>query len=141
MLYRDIPDDVSSLLQERISGLDELKTLLLVSSDASKRWTASSVAAHFGRRTLWMEVVLEKLCATALLVGEGDGSERRFVYRPDTPTLDAAVRSLAEVYDTQRVNVVLMLSNKAMDRIRQAASRSFACALVTTRNDRDDELG
>jgi hypothetical protein len=134
-LYRDIPDDVWNLLQDRITGLDELKTLLLVSGDPSKSWTASSVAAHLGTRTLWIDVVLAKLCAAGLLVGEGEEAERRFWYRPDTPALAAAVGSLAEIYDHQRVNVILILSHKAMNRIRQAAFRTFAGALVSRRNE------
>jgi hypothetical protein len=79
--------------------------------------------------------VLAKLCAAALLVGEGEGTERRFSYRPETPALAAAVRSLAEIYDQQRVNVILILSNKAMNRIRQAAYRTFASSLVPKRNE------
>jgi hypothetical protein len=136
---RELPDDVWLLLQDRITGLDELKALLLASGDPSKSWTVSAIGKHLGTRTPWTETVLEKLCAAALLVTEGEGPARRFSYRPQTPDLAAAVSTLATIYDDNRTKIVSILSHNAMTRIRQSAFHTFAGAWMTKRDEEDED--
>jgi hypothetical protein len=127
---RKLPDDVLGLLHERVTSLEELKTLLLLHGDPSQRWTASIVAMQLGLPESWSEPALEKLCLAELLVGQGKGSEREFSYRPATDALGKAVSSLAEIYEVSRVDVIRILSSKAVSRIRFTAARTFAEALV-----------
>ncbi len=129
-MYRNIPNNVLALLHERIVGFDELKALLLVRSDASKIWTASSVAESLGLSASWSEAALENLCAGGLLVGNGQGLERQFSYRPVSTELESTVTSLAAIYGYRRIDVMRILSSKAMNRIRWAAVQAFASALV-----------
>lgn len=133
-----IPPDVRTLLHERLAGLDELEVLLLVRGDASHGWTASEVAERLGLPESSSDAALESLCMAALLVldGGGGGAERRYAYRPGTPELDGAVTSLAEIYGERRLEVMRILSNHALDRIRSAAARTFADAFVISRNGR-----
>lgn len=135
---RPIPPDVQALLQERLAGLDELEVLLLVRGDASRGWTASDVAERLGLPASSSDAALEGLRAAALLVvdGGGGGAEPRYAYRPHTPALDEAVSVLAEIYGERRLEVMRILSNHALDRIRSAAARTFADAFVIGRNGR-----
>lgn len=129
---RHIPPDVLALLQERLAGLDELEVLLLVRGDASRGWTASDVAERLGLPVSSSDAALESLCAAALVVveGGGGGAELRYAYRPSTPELAGVVSSLAEIYDERRLEVMRILSNHALGRIRSAAARTFADAFV-----------
>lgn len=127
---RKLPDDVLALLHERVTSLDELKALLLLHGDASRRWTTSAVAMELGLPESWSEPALESLCEAELLVGQGKGSERQFSYRPATDALGVAVSSLAEIYEARRVDVIRVLSSKAVSRIRWTAARTIAEALV-----------
>lgn len=138
MPERDIPDDVLTLLQERLAGLDELEVVLFVRRDASRRWTASTVATELHRPESSTEPALESLLGAELLAsdGGGGGAERRYMYRPATPALDAAVTLLAALYDERPLDVMRILSNSALDRIRSAAARTFADAFVIGRNGR-----
>jgi hypothetical protein len=124
-VHSGIPYEVRALLQRRVDSLEKLEALLLVRGDAAKRWTASTVAAKLGLPETWSEPALEALCTSALLLGQGEGSERQFSYRPPTAALEAAVTSLAEIYGDRRAQIIRILSSKAVSRIRRAAVRAF----------------
>lgn len=138
MAQRDIPSDVMAFLQERLAGLDELEVLLLVRSDASRGWTASEIADRLGLPASSSDGALEKLCTAELLVidGGGGGAELRYAYRPVTPKLDGVVTTLADLYGDRRLEVMRILSDSALERIRSAAARTFADAFVIGRNGR-----
>jgi hypothetical protein len=119
-LQPEIPQAVLALLHERLAGLDELEALLLVRGASSRMWTASAVAAELLLPTAWSEPALERLSAAGLLVGAGEGAERRFSYHPATPELEAAVAALAEAYGRHGLDVLRILNAKAFDRIRSA---------------------
>lgn len=130
MPSQDLPFDVLLILQERIAGVDELEALLLVRSDAARRWTASDIATTLARPETWAAPALESLCAAELLValdGDGDEDECRFAYQP-TPALESVVASLARLYDEQRADVLRVLTDNAVDRIRAAAAKTFGGA-------------
>ena len=135
---RNIPPDVLALLQERLAGLDELEVLLLVRGDASRGWTASDVAKRLGLPASSSDAALERLRAAGLLAvdGDGGGAELRYAYRPHALELDRVVSALAEIYGERRLEVMQILSNHALGRIRSAAARTFADAFVIGRNGR-----
>jgi hypothetical protein len=131
-----IPPDVLTLIHERLAGLDELEVLLLVRGGAVHGVSATEVADRLGLPVSSSEAALVSLCSASLLVhdGGGGGAERRYAYRPGTPELDGAVSSLAAIYGERRLEVMRILSNSALDRIRSAAARTFADAFVIRRN-------
>jgi hypothetical protein len=135
---RHIPDEVLALLQERLAGLDELEVLLFVRRDATQRWTASAIAKQLGRPESSTESALESLQGASLAVadGGGGGAEREFSYGPATTDLEAAVTLLADLYRERPLDVMRILSNSALDRIRSAAARTFADAFLIGRNGR-----
>lgn len=133
MSPRDLPVDVVAFLQERISGTDELEALLLVRSDTSRGWTAAAVAKLLGLPESWAGPALAGLCEAELLglpeSWDGHDEEQRFWYRPGTPALDAVVATLAGLYDEQRADVLRILNENAVERIRAAAARRFGGVL------------
>lgn len=135
MPERSIPSDVLALLHERLAGLDELEALLLLRAEPSRLWFASEVAERLGLPVASSEAALASLCQVSLLAAEGGrgGAEARYGYRPATPELEQVVASLAEIYGDRRLEVMRILSNSALDRIRTAAARTFADAFVIGR--------
>lgn len=136
MTERPIPNDVLTLLHERLAGLDELEALLLLRANAPRGWTAAEVAEQLGLPESSSEAALTHLCRASLLVTEGRGAELRYIYRPHAPDLVLAVSSLAEIYGERTLEVMRVLSNSALDRIRSAAARTFADAFLIGRNGR-----
>jgi hypothetical protein len=125
---QDLPFDVLAFLQERIAGTDELAALLLVRSDASRGWTAAAVAEQLELPKSWAGPALEGLCDAELLVEDGTDGEQRFWYRPVTPALESVVAVLSGIYEEQRTDVLRILNENAVDRIRAAAARTFVGA-------------
>ena len=136
MTERSIPSDVLTLLHERLAGLDELETLLLVRGDATRGWTVAEVAERLGLPESSSEEILASLCRASLLGAYGARTDQRYVYHPHEPGLEHTVSSLAEVYIDRRLEVMRILSNSALDRIRSAAARTFADAFVIGRHGR-----
>mgnify|MGYP000464569623 CR=1 FL=1 len=128
MSSQDLPFDVLDFLQRRIAGIDELEALLLVRSDAARRWTASDIATTLARPETWAAPALESLCTAELLVArDGEEDERRYAYQP-TPALESVVTSLAQLYDERRADVLRVLTDNAVERIRAAAAKTFGGA-------------
>lgn len=139
MTERPIPDDVLALLHDRLAGLDELETLLLVRRDAGRGWTAAEIAERLGLPESSSAAALASLCRASLLGAQGAGAVPRYVYRPHEPELERTVSSLAEVYADRRLEVMRILSISALDRIRSAAARTFADAFVIGRHGRKQD--
>jgi hypothetical protein len=117
-----IPPEVLSLLHERLSGLHEIKALLLLHREPWRVWSPSAVAADLRWPVDWGRSALENLATAGLLLGVGDGPERQFSYRPGTPELDTSVAALAEIHGEDGLDVIRILNSKAFDRIRSAVS-------------------
>lgn len=125
MSPQDLPFDVLELLQRRITGIDELAALLLVRSEPERRWAASTVAALLERSESWALPALESLCEAELLASpDDDTGEPRFSYRP-APALESVVTTLARLYEERRADILRVLNDNAVDRIRAAAAKTF----------------
>ena len=61
-------------------------------------------------------------------------AEREYEYGPQTPQLERLVGTLAEVYDERRSEVMRILNDSALDRIRSATARTFSDAFVIGKN-------
>ncbi len=83
------------------------------------------VAEQLELTAAWAGPALEGLCTAGLLVEDGTVTERRFWYRPATPSLESSVTVLAGIYDEHRAEVLRTLNENAVDRIRAAAARTF----------------
>lgn len=115
----DIPPQVLSLLHEHISGVHEIKALMLVQGNPARTWSPADVADDLRWPEEWGASALENLATAGLVVGVGDG---QFSYRPTTPELDAAVAALAEIHGEDGLDVIKILNSQAFDRIRSAVS-------------------
>jgi hypothetical protein len=117
-----IPNEVLSLLHERLSGLHEIKVLLLLHGDPSRTWSAPAVAEALRWPEPWAGTALENLAAAGLVVGIGDGLERRFSYLATTIELDAAAGVLADIHGEDGLQLMRILNSSALDRVRSAAA-------------------
>ena len=126
----DLPPDVLELLRERISGLIELDVLLCMRGDATRSWTAPTLANLVGLPEEWAEEALVALRGAELIEEAEGGTERRFFYRPTTPDLEAAVTTLAHAYEDRPDYVARILTEDAISRVRWSASQAFPAAFV-----------
>jgi hypothetical protein len=118
----EIPQEVLALLHERLSGLHEIKALLLLHGDRSRTWSAPDVAKVLRWPQPWASTALENLAGAGLIVGIGDGLKQRFSYLATTIELDAAVGVLADIHGEDGLDVIRILNSSALERIRSAAA-------------------
>lgn len=129
MSPQHFPPDLLDFLRRRIAGADELEVLLLLRSDASRSWTPADLARRFALTEAWAEPMLEDLRDAELLDElDGDAGERRFVYGPDAPEHERVMATLAEIYEERRADIMRILNENAVERIRAAAVRTFGGA-------------
>jgi hypothetical protein len=129
----EIPADVLTLVRERVSGLDDLEMLLLVRGDPVRAWTPSCAAARLGVPEARGAEALQALHAAALLAMDERATARRFFYRPATPALESAVNALARLCSVRPADVIRMLNEHALERVRAAARRAFPEAFAVQR--------
>lgn len=126
----DLSLDVIALLRDRVPGPSDLEMLLLVRSEPTRGWTVSAVAQALGLPEAWAMDSLTALCTVALVVEDPSASEPRFSYRPATPALAASVTKLARAYTERPAEVIRVLNDYAITRVRLAAIQAFPAALL-----------
>jgi len=126
----DLSLDVLVLLRERLPGPCDLEVLLLMRGDPGRGRTAASMAAELGTPKSWVEQALDDLCAAGLLVEDGSATERQFFYRPATANLETTMSALARAYEERPADVVRMMNDNAIARVRSAAVQLFPASLM-----------
>lgn len=126
-----IPDDVLRLLREDLHGYAALETLILISSEPHRDWTAAQISADLRIAEVDVEQALGELVSCDLAVGpDARGS---FNYRIRDDTRAHAVKALRRVYDEHRIEIVRAMNRNAIERVRNSAARAFADAFVLGR--------
>ncbi|HWB81420.1 MAG TPA: hypothetical protein VG755_40940 [Nannocystaceae bacterium] len=128
-----IPTDVLELLRERVGSLEQLEALLLLHREATRAWSLDEVAERLSLPVDMLEAELAALVAAGLLAVE----QRRWTYAPHDARSAEIVARLAVLYPVRRLEVLRLLSDLAMQRIRGSAARAFADSFVIGRRKKD----
>ena len=126
MAETSLSERVRSFVCDRIHTIEQLETILLMHDDPEANWTAESVASRLRIDPALAESALER-CVTTNLCKERPGSQRSFAYTPDAASAHA-ITELVAVYADCRVEVLMLISTCAMERIRTAQLHTFAQA-------------
>lgn len=117
----------SPALEELLNGLrsiEELDLLLRLQREGRSS-TALELATALGLSESVTVGSLQNLVLCRLVVQEGESSPLRYVFAPQRPELRAAVEELSRCYDEHRLDVLRVISNKALERVRSDARRAF----------------
>lgn len=125
-----LPPDVLELLHHRVGSLEELEVLLLLKRTRERRWAIFEIARELGLPDSIVDTTLASLRSHDFAASER-GSE--WSYQPRTAELAGLVDRLAVVYVERRLEVMRILSARALERVRDSAARAFADAFVITR--------
>jgi hypothetical protein len=120
-----ISDDVKTLLRDCIESFEHLEVLLLLHRKPDDTWTADAVVAA-SMLNLAEDIATDALAHLhrwKLIEGEA----RRYRYNPSN-RLDATIRALATVYEEDRLEVMRLMNQNAIERVRTSALRAFADA-------------
>jgi hypothetical protein len=115
---------VRTFIQERITNPNQVPVLLWLWSHPGQRIAASAVASSVGLSETHCTDILEELVEAAL-AARVDPPRRLYAYKNGSETMDQMLSELAAAYAEQRVDVLSLIADSAMARIRTAAVRSF----------------
>lgn len=121
----NIPDDIVTLLRERVVSLERLETLLDLRREHARAWGSDEIATRVHIPVDMIDSALSELRSHGLVAWRIEDSSLHWRYAPASPELAAAVGRLAAFYDAHRVDVVRTLGALAIDRIRNSAARAF----------------
>ena len=127
-----------SFLRERIHSYEQLELLLLVRQMPTQAWSLELI----GKRLKVPEsVALEaasNLHDSGLLEMVFDDRNRVYRYKPATPELARLAEELAQAFEEERLAVVRLMNENAVERVRTAAMRMFADSFVLGKKRGDD---
>lgn len=116
---------LKELLATSIRSVEEIEVLLHLHGQPGAR-TALELAAAVQLREASAVAALQSLVLSRLVVQEGDSSPLRYVFAPARAELRAAVDELARVYEDSRLDILLLISTSALERVRSGARRAFS---------------
>ena len=129
----EIPNHVRAFVTEHVDSVLQLELLLLLRSDAGRRWSAAELAQELRIDAAWAAGQLDELCRHGLLHCEpADRPTYRFA--PKSPDLDRTVADLAEAYAHRRVTVIGLIFSKPIEKLR-----TFADAFRIRKDDKDPD--
>jgi hypothetical protein len=132
----EIAAPVRALIAERLHGYEQLEALLHLHARPTEDCTPATMAAALRIPVDAAAAALEDLVGRGLArTAEGGGRSYRFAAA--TPELEATVAALARAYAEQRLAVIKLLSDNAIERLRTGAARAFVDAFLIGRR-RDD---
>jgi DNA-binding IclR family transcriptional regulator len=127
-----ISSDLLELLRQRVGSLEELEVLLLLQRTRERRWAIFEIARELGLPDSIVDTTLVTLRSQNFVAAEGPG-DAEWNYQPRTAELAALVERLAAVYVERRLEVMRVLSARALERVRDSAARAFADAFIIRR--------
>jgi len=131
-----IPADVRTLLDERIHTLEQLEAIILVRKGEREDWSGEEVADLLHISIESANEALQRLAQAGVL--EAIELPAHVVrYRGFTKRFEAVVDRLLEVYESNRIELMMLLSANAIERMRTGALRAFAEAFVVGRKRKD----
>lgn len=128
----NVPSDVVDLLRTSVTSYEGLEALLLVRR-AGGTVSADDAAGTLGLRRDVAASALRGLAEAGLVVEAIVAGETRWGNVPEP--MHAVVDRLAEAYRNHRLDVVVIMNNHAVERLRSGALRAFADAFLIRRKD------
>lgn len=125
----EIHENVRTLLFEHIETHEQLAAVLLLRTDRQQAWTNRSLAEELKITESIAEETLRHLVHHGLLVC-ADPRSLQYKYAPGTPELDERVNHLAKAYQTHWADILKLMSENAIVRVRTSVMGAFADAFV-----------
>ena len=134
MSANDIPETIKAFLFERIHTHEELEVVVLLARAGAQRRTEAAIAAEL---KIVVSLVTDALKALSNRDIVDALTENASTYWHINPACEARLRELVALYDQQRLEIVMLMSANAIERVRTGAMRTFADCFFLGRK-RDD---
>jgi DNA-binding MarR family transcriptional regulator len=126
-------EELKNFLRERVHSYEELEILLFCRQSQPGTVTAQATAERLKMpRDVALEA-LEHLREMDLLEPRTDEQGRSYRYCPLTPELGRLVDALTFAFEDERLPLVRLMNENAVERVRTAAMRLFADSFVVSK--------
>jgi hypothetical protein len=119
-----VDPDVRRLLIEKIDSFEKLEVLALLCAERTLVFTLRTAAARLRLAEPLVQTALLDLCAAGILDKQGE----EYRYQPRSEALGKQADGLCAAYNDDRIAVLNVLTQAALDRIRGSAANAFADA-------------
>jgi len=124
------PPELREFLFKNVTSYEQLEVLLLLRDNAERDWSAAVVAETLNVPLAVATETLDQLHQKHLLDVHADNPGRVFRFAPTSAELANVVELLAQTYEHNRLAIVNLMSNNAIERVRTRATRMFADAFI-----------
>lgn len=126
---------VSALAADVVDSFEKLDVLVRL-VDAPRPVSGDELAAHIVANRSEIDRALAELVTSNAIAEQSDG----YLLPPDGPWHEH-VRALAALYREDRMDVVTIMSQASVQRLRSHAARAFADAFIIRSKKKDGEDG
>ena len=130
------PPEISRLLKSSILSIEELEVLLRLRADRVAR-RPSELADTLSIPESIAESALASLARAGFLAAIDQGKHLVYTFAPQSDELAASVEGLVAYYQDHRMQVILTISNNAIERLRHGVLERFSDAFRISRGDKD----
>lgn len=123
-----IPSEVRDLIGHSVHSLDELEVFLFLHGAFTRHFTAEQLARELRLQESMVITALQRLVMRKLVMQVGAIAPLRYQYGPQAPEARQAADQLAEVYADNRMEVLMLISGNAIERIRRGVLTRFSDA-------------
>ena len=132
-----IDGDVQAFLRQHVESYEHLEVLLLLQSHRSEHWSSEAVAEKLRITTAAAREAIDHLDRNGLLRSRASDSGPACRYCPASESLESMVDRLVQIYEDNRLGVILLMNAGAIDRVRSAALQTFADAIRLKRENNE----
>lgn len=130
----DLPPDADALLGRQVRSLEELEVVVYL-HNAGRSCHAQEIAVALRLPEAATVTALQGLVLNRLVVQTGSSSPLLYVLAAEDE-LRAAVAGLARAYEANRVEVIVLVSERAIQRLRSGVLKMFSDSFrITRKND------
>jgi hypothetical protein len=133
-----LPVDVRTFLEERIESYEQLAILLFLRARVKQSWAVTSLASELRLPEAIAEEALRFLCGRKLVGSMESADGPRFIYSPGSADLADVIERLANAYDDNLLDIMRLMTNNAIERLRANALSTFADAFLLRRSEDKD---
>lgn len=115
-----IPEDAKQFILRHIDSIAQMECLLLLKANPQTEWNAKTIAKGLYISEQETVELLQQLSMQGL-IAMPPGSQPNFVYKPESPDLEAMMDRVAELYVHHLVPVTHLIHSKPKNRIQEFA--------------------
>jgi DNA-binding GntR family transcriptional regulator len=119
---KSIPAAVRELVRDTIHSLEQLELLLRLQAEPTRALTVDCLSTELGLAPELCRAALQHLRESGLVHAQPPA---HWQYAPGDERLGAAVRALADSYLQQRVELMMLIADDAVGRVRRGAREMF----------------